>query len=76
MTDARMPDETVVILDSEHSVDGCNITGEIDRSDPGDPCIRLEAGCNEFWLNYAEACAVRDYLIRTVPAIERGGENG
>lgn len=72
---ANVSDETV-ILEAERSADGCPITGEIDRSDPGDPVIRLEAGCNELWLNYAEACAVRDYLIRTVPVIERGGEDG
>lgn len=53
------------------------ITGEIDRtSDPGNPVIRLEAGCNEFWLDINEARAVRDYLTRTIPAIERGGEDG
>lgn len=74
MSDA-LTDERV-IFDAADSADGVAITGEIDRSDPGDPVIRLEAGCNELWLNYAEACAVRDYLTRAVPLIERGGEDG
>lgn len=70
-----MQNETVIFA-AERSSDGCPITGEIDRSDPGDPVIRLEAGCNELWLNLEEARAVRDYLMRTIPVIEKGGEDG
>lgn len=50
------------------------ITAEIDRSDPGNPVIRLESGCNEFWLDNDEARAVLDYLQRTLPL--KGGEDG
>lgn len=66
-----------VIHDGTGSTDGSPITGEIDRtSDPGNPCVRLEAGCNEFWLNVDEALAVRDYLTRIIPSLQRGGEDG
>jgi hypothetical protein len=71
-----MSADVTVILDSERTHDACAITGEIDRSDPGDPCIRLEAGCNELWLNAEEARAVLAYLSTTIPLIEKGGEDG
>jgi hypothetical protein len=46
------------------------ITAEVDRSDPGDPVIRLESGCNEFWLNAEQGRAVLEYLQRMVPRLE------
>lgn len=46
------------------------ITAEVDRSDPGRPCVRLEAGCNEFWMDVDEAQAVLEYLQRTLPTIQ------
>lgn len=52
------------------------ITGEIDRSDPGNPVVRLEAGCNEFWLDADETRAVIAYLQRVMPILDRGGEDG
>lgn len=50
------------------------ITAEVDRTDPGNPCIRLECGCNEFWLNADEAVAVLGYLQRAVPALHASAE--
>jgi hypothetical protein len=55
---------------------GMPITGEIDRSDPGNPSVRLEAGCNELWLSAGEARAVIAYLQEVLPDLERGGEDG
>jgi hypothetical protein len=55
----------------------CPITAEIDRSsDPGSPAVRLECGCNEFWLDVDQARAVLSYLARALPVLERGGEDG
>lgn len=49
------------------------ITAEINTTDdPGSPCVRLEAGCNEFWLNAEEAKAVIAYLQRVMPVLEGG----
>lgn len=50
------------------------ITAEIDRTDPGRPTLRLECGCNEFWLSADEAVAVMGYLQRALPALHSATE--
>lgn len=53
-----------------------DLTGEIDRSDPGDPVVHLECGCNELWLDATQAQATIAYLQRVLPQLKRGGEDG
>lgn len=64
------------IHDGIDAADGMPITAEIDRSsDPGNPTIRLECGCNEFWLDIEQAQAVYHYLQRAIPLLG-SGESG
>jgi hypothetical protein len=60
-------------MQTETIFDGGNIaiTARVDRtSDPGDPNIQIESGCNELWLNADEAQAVLEYLQRIVPTLK------
>lgn len=46
------------------------ITGEIDHtSEPGRPVVRLESGCNEFWLDKEQAESLIVYLQRVAPTL-------
>jgi hypothetical protein len=61
------------------TVDGNTLTGEIERSrdDPAErPFIRLECGCNEFFLDANEAKAVRAYLNDAIPLLESRSSAG
>lgn len=51
------------------TIEGHDMSAEVDRSDPGRPAIRLECSCNEFWLDADEAFAVLEYLTRTLPKL-------
>ena len=70
--DDRTP-ETIFPADNAHNY---AITGEVVRDDPGNPVVRLECGCNEFWLDRDEASAVILYLYRKLSELDRSGENG
>lgn len=43
----------------------------IDSTEPDNPIIRLECGCNEFWLDVDQAKAVQRYLDRQIPLMDR-----
>lgn len=41
-------------------------------SDPGNPTVHLESGCNEMWLDVAHARALIEYLTRKLPLMGSG----
>lgn len=45
------------------------LTAEIVNPSSGEKAIRLEAGCNEFWLDADEASALIAYLQRAIPIL-------
>lgn len=53
---------------------GHNLTLELDRtSDPADPAVRIECGCNEIWLDEEAAHAVVLYLQTVLPLLRGTG---
>lgn len=74
MNEQHVPRTAETIDDGLDASDGMPLTAEIDRSDPGNPVIRFECGCNELWLDQQQATAAYHYLQRTLPL--KGGEDG
>jgi hypothetical protein len=55
------------------TIEGHDMSADIDRSDPARPAIHLECSCNEFWLDADEAFALLEYLTRTLPKLQNSG---
>lgn len=70
MTDSR----TEETIDDGNMSDGMPLMAKIDHTDPGNPLIYFECGCNELWLDQQQAKAALHYLQRVLPL--KGGENG
>jgi len=52
------------------------IYGRVVKDDAGLPALQLECGCNEFWLTAEEIPALIAYLVKKMPELSRGGEDG
>lgn len=62
------------MIDDGSTSDGMPLMAKIDHTDPGNPLIYFECGCNELWLDQQQAKAALHYLQRVLPL--KGGENG